>query len=546
MDANIEILFGIVLITIFAFERFNTPSNVRASTTAGRYYLSIFLYLLIYLVTFLVFTNYPGAVQSLRNMVSASEIDIQQMLGGLFDPTRSTPIFVALVLSLLVPKLPIVTRLDERLRKFLHKLALIPYEAIRRSHDLQSMQLSIPQEDRAAVIKELLPLGFDQAEIDFDSEDQLFRDSLKIVHLLLCIRGWDRQAQFLEFMQTRRDQLNRLEDHFDRYLAMIKNLIELERQIEQNPEIDALRETQANFRINMQVEYKAMLSDICDFVSHAILACCLTSGNMTRITTELGFIEDRRKKSRLGRTVNQSLTLFSLLLLFVLTSFILLIGTRGDLERVLLIGTMIVSIYSAALVCALAPKQAWGLFKPQEDYYPVAGYLLSGLMAMACSLVISLFFKTLIFAKEEEISGLVAPLTLAWEDFSTVSYPWILLSLVTAISTAFLADWKVLDGGTDLKRRALDAVVQATVLVIVSMIVYLWLIDIRFTRVPSIGALAINSGGIGLLIGFFVPSWYRNTYGLEDAREQIRQLRDAGTNEDEAIPAGVARIGRAR
>jgi len=546
VDANIEILFGVVLITIYAFERFNTPSNVRASTTAGRYYLSIFLYLLIYLVTFLVFTNYPGAAQSLRNMVSANDTELEGMLGGLFDPSRSTPIFVALVLSLLVPKLPLVTRLDEKLRKFLHKLALIPYEAIRRSNDLQAMDLTIPMDDRNAVTKELLPLGFKQSEIDFNSDDQLFRDSLKIVHLVLRIRSWDRQPQFMEFMQLRRDQLYRLDDHFDRYLAMIKNLVELERQVEKNPDIDALRETQANFRINMQGEYKAMLSDICDFISHAILACCLTKGNMTRITTELGFIEDRRGRSRLGRTVNQSLTLFSLLLLFVLTSFILLIGTRGDLERVLLIGTMVVSIYSAAVVCALFPKQAWSLFKCQEDYYPVAGYLLSGLMAMACSLVISLFFKTLIFAKEEAVSGLVEPMKLAWRDFSQVSYPWILISLVAAISTAFLADWKVLNRGTGPKRRALDAVLQASVLMIASTVVYLWLIDIRFTRVPSLQALLFNSGGIGLLIGFFVPSWYRNTYGRQDAREQIRFLREELAEQEVDLPTGVPRIGRAR
>jgi len=296
----------------------------------------------------------------------------------------------------------------------------------------------------------------------------------------------------------------------------------------------------------MQVEYRAMLSDVRAFISHAILTCCLTRGNMKRISAELGFVEDRRKSSRLGRTVNQSLTLFSLLLLFVLTSFILLIGTRGDLERVFLIGTMVVSIYSAAVVCALFPKQIWPLFKRQEDYYPVAGYLISGMMAMACSVVISLFFKTLIFAKEASVSGLVAPVTLAWQDFSTVSYPWVLVSLVTAVTTAFLADWGLLEHGTHLKRRALDAVLQALVLIGASLLVYRWLIDLSVTRVPSITALVINSGGIGLLLGFFVPSWYRNTYGREDARELIRQLRSARESEVAAIPDGIARIGQAR
>ena len=85
MDTNIEVFLGATLIVIYAIERFNTPSNVRASTTAGRYFMAIFLYLLIYLVTFLVFTNYPHIAGSLKEHLAANDINVDWILVGFFD-----------------------------------------------------------------------------------------------------------------------------------------------------------------------------------------------------------------------------------------------------------------------------------------------------------------------------------------------------------------------------------------------------------------------------------------------------------------------------
>jgi hypothetical protein len=313
-------------------------------------------------------------------------------------------------------------------------------------------------------------------------------------------------------MQDRSDQYNRLKEHCKRYVSMMQNLVELDEQIGVNPDIGVLHETRNNFRSNMQVEREALYADICDFISHAVLTCCLTNGNIKKVTKDLGFICDPNRISKLVQTVNYTLTLFSLLLVFVLISFILLLGTNGDIERILLIVTMIVSIYSAAVVCALFPKQIWLLFKYKNQVYPVCGYFLSGLMAMSSSLVISMFFKTLVFAKEESVTGIMAPFTLAWNDFTTVSYPWIIMSFVAAVSTAFLSDWTLLNNASTYIRRSLDAVLQSIILIGGSVIVYLWLVDLEHTRVPDLTRLMIITGGIGFLIGFIVPSWYRSSY----------------------------------
>ena len=132
-NSEIEILFGVVLIIIYAMERFNSPTTVRASTTAYRYYLAALLYLLIYLLSFYTFTKYPQLLKYLE----------------IGEETReSTVIFVAMIFSLLVPKVPLISQLDERLRKYLHRLASIPFEAIRLSKAIKVL-----------ILKSLRPYG---------------------------------------------------------------------------------------------------------------------------------------------------------------------------------------------------------------------------------------------------------------------------------------------------------------------------------------------------------------------------------------------------
>ena len=66
-------LLGGLLIFIYATERFNTPRTIRASTTAGRYYSAATIYLLIYLVTFFLFSKYPHLLKLLISDTEAQQ-----------------------------------------------------------------------------------------------------------------------------------------------------------------------------------------------------------------------------------------------------------------------------------------------------------------------------------------------------------------------------------------------------------------------------------------------------------------------------------------
>ena len=94
MDDNLEILFGAVLIAIYAVERFNTPPTIRTSTTAGRYYVAVIVYLLIYLATFYVFTKYPELVERLEEIFN---IDLSKIGASGITSGDSTAILVAVI-----------------------------------------------------------------------------------------------------------------------------------------------------------------------------------------------------------------------------------------------------------------------------------------------------------------------------------------------------------------------------------------------------------------------------------------------------------------
>jgi len=93
------------------------------------------------------------------------------------------------------------------------------------------------------------------------------------------------------------------------------------------------------------------------------------------------------------------------------------------------------------------------------------------------------------------------------------------ISFVAAISTAFLSDWTAMSNRPIYLRRFLDGALQSIILVGGSVIVYLWLVDIEHTRVPNLMRLITMAGGIGFLIGFIVPNWYRNSYVIEPDHE---------------------------
>lgn len=281
-DNKVEIFLGAILIVIYAWERFNTPSTNRSSTTASRYYTTAIIYILIYLATFYIFTLYP---ELLKHIPIGSEL----IGNSLIDPSNSTLVFVAMLLSLLVPKVPLISLIDTKLLEFLHHLADIPYKAIRLSKELQQANYQIPASMRTAIIDELVEHEFNPNEIDFSMGESHIQKWLNITALKLELNNWEKEKRFAAYVLDRSDQYEHIKERYKRLNIMIHDAFALKCRANEQPELEALQDAVNKFHANLINEEKTILSEICDFISHGILDSCISNGTRNNTLKTMGF-----------------------------------------------------------------------------------------------------------------------------------------------------------------------------------------------------------------------------------------------------------------
>ena len=133
-------------------------------------------------------------------------------------------------------------------------------------------------------------------------------------------------------------------------------------------------------------------------------------------------------------------------------------------------------------------------------------------MAAASSIIISIGFKTLIYLKGDPHLG--EAVQLAWVNFSTRSYPFVLMAFSTAALTGYLIDLRLPRHWPNALRRLANGAIQALGTAAAAGLVYFWLQSIR--QPPPLIMLLRSASVIGFAIGFIVPCWYWRGTGRRD------------------------------
>ena len=169
------------------------------------------------------------------------------------------------------------------------------------------------------------------------------------------------------------------------------------------------------------------------------------------------------------------MSLFSILVMLLLVNFIAF-SNDGDRQSLLIKATMVAMIFVVTVVSATFPKGRWALFRRDaEGTRPMAGYLLSGLVAVTLAIPISVGFNSLIFLGKDKAASQhsqttedptavvageiikdtlqinhnmtkeaqVSAITRAWKKFISYSYPWLLMTFVSTVLTAFMVQQTV-------------------------------------------------------------------------------------------------------
>lgn len=490
----------LLLITLYAVDRFSTPSENRAFTTAMRYYSATATYIGIYWIAFFVIHKYPLLIELILNSLGAAKEDA--LPPGLDQ--SSTTLMVAVLLSILLPKIPLLSELDRKLKTFLQKMADIPFEARRLSKEIQAAPFAIPDHLLYKLQERFVHSGFDARDIAIGDGDPAKKLWTKIFVLLFNLESWETDTGVGAFILERQNQYRRIKERYRRLGQMARSCFDLSRSEAGAVGKDIISRASSKFHASFMAEADDLLSDICDFISQGVLKCRLTHHSRVATMARMGFQLGLTKGTDVLNP-NRVVGFTGFLLLLLISNFILWSPDVQDSEGLLLKITMIVAVYASAVICGVAPKEKWTLFvKDSNGQLPFTGYLLSGLMAAVSSVAICMVFKTLIFTRGDPHLGQAAQM--AWTSFSTRSYPYLLMAFSTAAIVSYQIDQRLPHLWPELLKRSINGIIQALGTVASAILVYWWLKSIR--QPPSLLMHIQISSVIGFTIGFTVPCWY--------------------------------------
>jgi hypothetical protein len=127
---------------------------------------------------------------------------------------------------------------------------------------------------------------------------------------------------------------------------------------------------------------------------------------------------------------------------------------------------------------------------------------------------------------------------MAWRQFSSSSYPWLIMSFATAAFTSFLIDWHLPTLINSRFSRLASGLIQAVVLSAAASMVHLWLTNLSANhqfegQVPEIGMVLRVSMLTGFALGYMVPYWYH-------AKEEQEELQKDETSETGEVSSATA------
>lgn len=546
-----KLLLGGIFVAVYALERFNTPKTNRSSTTAARYYAAALSYLGISLLIYWGLAQSPQLLDDLKQF-----IDIPLPEGADPEAPREPVVEVAMLLSVLLCKIPILAQLDYKLRTFLQNLAEIPMEAIRFGRLIAKARFNPSAEMQEAIRIQLLDRKIAEQDIQFDTTNEATLHTpqalwVRITALKQGIDSWSTRRGYSGFLQQRNKEHVSLDARYSQLTDLAKNYFSLLDSTDNDNMDNPLNKAVEDFRRNYIEQANSLADDLSQFVASGVLQCELTHGNRIQTIQEIGF-EMPQEANNNSLSINRVLTLLSILVMLLLVNFIAF-AHNSDRQSLLIKAAMIGTIFMVSVVCATFPKGRWAFFRRGADgTRPTAGYLLSGLLAIALAIPVSLGFNSLIFLGKEtnanphsqtavdstaitpnepigqtvqnndNVTDKPSAIARAWEKFSTYSYPWLFMAFASTVLTAFMVDNRPSRRFPATKLRWLEAFGQGIGSLLAVSLVLWWLADLRpIGGSWEIGVVLLRSFMIGGVIGALVPSWYRKAMSVQPAPAKI-------------------------
>lgn len=514
---KVETYVGALFVAFYGFERFRKPPAEpgarglayasRATTTAASYYTAVILYCGIGVLLYGGLLFSPSVLEKIWELVPQLGAEVPSAL------QQSPSVVVALLLTVLLTKVPALAALDDFVRVRLQHMAAIPYEVRRLAVELKRAGFRSASEDEyAEIMPGLLARGFDEVDLRYAAGDTLLGRWLRLATLLRRVEVWEAEGGLREYFVECPGELEALRERCEEVGVKVGRAYGLGR----GPEGEDARTlaTLTAYREDVAAAVEALLRDANDAISRAVLLCELTEHRRARRLGALGFEVEVQPVGRISlNTLMLLFTLGSVVFLFV---FSVMPHRRAGETPVDLVlrSVMIAAIYCVSLWCALEPKSRWpAARRAPGGARPWAAYLLWSLVAAVAGAAVSLSVKVVYYAK--------LGFGEAWVRFAE-ALPWTIMTFAVAYAVAVMAD----DEPGDLAAmrlghrslRTVETVGMVALMVPTSLLVYRLLLDTQpIERIPPLSQVLATVVIVSVAIGALVPSWYRQSPSTSDA-----------------------------
>jgi hypothetical protein len=482
-------LVGGLVVVVYAFSRFDSPTPARATTTFARYWVAKFCYIFAML---LLFTFLGGGLTDTPKFLAliAPDVSNSEKLPG--------PLFSALLLTTLLPHVPILAKIDDLVREQFRRLGNIPFEVVQLSARLQQMAYRAPAPFKQAIIDEL-----DEISQIAREDTPAWKCWTQITRAYVMLLKLPVEARYASYLLQKKAWFDQLAAQYQE----LKTSLLDDPDLLKDKEDGAPRAVQ-QMRTHFREQLNALRSGFYDLLAGGILQCELgRSARNTRLK-ELGFEQADEVRNPLSF---HEIVAVAGIVFVAMNAFVLLSPTfaaLGTLSSSVMIAAMVSIIYAVALVVAIYPKGLWRFFDIGAlGRRPIGAYLVSAILAAVLALFISLTFK-FVFTYPGDFVGALKDTRYRW--------PWLVMTAGITFAIAWAAD-DYYRKGKDAPRwlRFAEAIGMAFVFLALQWWTQQLLVEVAqdAKREAEAGRALwrlISSGTVGFCIGFLVPHMYRN------------------------------------
>lgn len=534
METSPAFWAGFVLIFIYALERFNTPPTNRSSTTWIRYYSAALIYVGLFELTFALILQYPSLFAVVQYFLPELSDIVDSLQEDVDEPTSYT-VGVALVLSVLVPRLYWLSDADASIRNKLQTLAAIPIQAQRFARNIRKARFAPDNEIREAIEDRYKRYRIDDvmvgnAAVDMlpmnasDAPEHNKKDTATKFHqlaaVLITVSEWKADRKFSVYLSEREQEYRRLKRRYRHLIVAANGYFALPDQTSGMVD-ESLYNAAETFRKGFEEELESVLKEACEFMSHGLLKCRLRKTSRESVIRKIG-LEPGTIESGGMSADHFTLLLGGLVVIF--GGYSILVSNVTQLENLARLA-MVPIIFLVSVVLAVMPKQHWRFAQREQGEPPPAlSYAVCGGAAVLCATVIAIAFRTLVGLRVND--SYLQAVEAAVEGFIAMSSPWLLMTFVACVGTASVIDSETLARiASRHRRRVLESLVLGCTFAVTGAVVHYLLVLLRGQNVPLLSGVLIVSFLIGGTIGYFVPNW---------TRKPIEDEVDENDEEDES------------